>query len=476
MILLSTKFPVIPEFTADVLASMLQDWILESHHYNLPVDYKGESEYDIVSDDEKQVLRIVRTEDKFAAQFSCTDDNSVYVNTYILSSSGETPLVFVQLTKELLKPTPQSYSPLRIPKLMRRIFWEEYGGMDGQILTDDKSLIIRKNNVDIAKKIVLNEELFVNPIVYVSPYLDTGKYATNYEKLASDLLGVAHVVVEGSPYISNVISEATNGENPKDGSVAIFLPTGEKQMFVPKDMVNDGVNNMTKNITTYVRDMMSVVTPGDDFSFQKIRYNYLLSKATELSGGNKELEQLCEDMLADKDSELASLRDELDKCKQDLYTANSKVESLQNALSVSKDDVTGISLSVSEEDLYLGEIKDVILKVLEKEYKAINTDNKAGKSRKAAVLKDILDNNEQTGKDDEIRKVFKESVKDGTLSPDKMSEVERLGFHVSMNGDRHYKVTFNGDARYQISIATTPSDHRAGENLTTTFMNMLFGY
>lgn len=472
MILLSTKFPVISELTPEILSDLLSDWIGSSNHYSLSVDYNGESEYEVSSEDEKQVLKIYRTDDKFAIQLTKTDDTSIYTNTYILSTVGEQPLVFVQLAREFLKPTQQRYSSLRVPKLMRMIFWQEYGGMDGNILVDDKSLIIRRNNMEIAKRIVLNEFSYINPIVYVSPYSDNGTYATNYEKLAADLLGIAHVVVEGSPYISEMISVVTDGKNPQNGNIAIFLPTGERKEFSVEES-----HDLTKHVIGYVRDMMAVVTPGEEFSFQKIRYNYLLSKASELAGGNAELEELCDAMLKEKDDECERLREELDAVKRDLHNANSHVESLQAGLDAAKEDgVSSVQLNVTESDFYPGEMKDVVLKVLKKEYNALNTDKRAGKSRKVSVLKDIVEHNELTGKDEEIEKSFKECVKDGVLQLDKLSEVERLGFQVSLEGKKHHKILFNGDARYQMSVSTTPSDYRAGENLAAAYLNMLFGY
>lgn len=472
MILLSTKFPVIQDLTPDVLSDMLSDWIGGSAHYSLPLDYHGESEYEVASDDGSQVLKIYRIDDKFAVQLTKMDDSSIFTNTYILSIAGDECVVFVQLCRDFLKPTQQRDFPLRIPKLMRMIFWQEYGGLDGNISVDDKSLIIRRNNMGIAKEIVLNECSYMNPIVYVSPYAENGTYATNYEKLASDLLGIAHVVVEGSPYISEMISAVTDDKNPQNGDVTIFLPTGER-----KDFKAATTQDLTKNVVGYVRDIMSVVTPGEEFSFQRIRYNYLLSKASELAGGNSELEELCDAMLKEKDDECEKLRKELDSVKRDLHNANSHVESLQAGLDAAKEDgVAGVQLNVTESEFYDGELKDVILKVLAKEYNSLNTDKRAGKSRKVSVLKDIIDNNPVSGKEAEIQKAFKECVKDGVLQLDKLSDVERFGFQVALDGKKHHKVTFNGDARYQMSVSTTPSDHRAGENLASAYLNMLFGY
>ena len=471
MILLSTKFNVVKDFTPEVLFQLLCNWLNDSAHYDIPIDYHDESDYESSSEDGNQILKIYKTDDKFGVQVAISDENTTHTNTYILSQSDKGNVVFVELSREYLKSTTRCNTMLKIPQLMRQIFWEEYGDMDNDILTDDKSLIIRKHNIDIAKHIILNEKQYMNPIVYVSPYIATGKYATNYERLASDLLGVAHVVVEGNPNISFMVRDMTDGENPYDGAVAVLMPTGERHTFVPKS------DDLTRSIINYVRDATASVAPGEEFSFQKIRYNCLLKKATELSGGNAELEELYDAVLSEKDQELKAANEKIDKLKLDVHNQKAHIDSLNEALNQAKtENKVGIVLATAEDDLYVGEMRDVILKILEKEYKALNTDKKAKTSRKVTLLADILEKNARTGKDTEITKAFKQHFKEGTCNTESMSEIEKLGFSLSKDGNKHYKILFNNDARYQMSVSSTPSDRRAGENLTTSYMNMLFGY
>ncbi|WJW75560.1 hypothetical protein QVG61_00265 [Thiohalobacter sp. IOR34] len=51
--------------------------------------------------------------------------------------------------------------------------------------------------------------------------------------------------------------------------------------------------------------------------------------------------------------------------------------------------------------------------------------------------------------------------------------LEELGFEISGDG-KHYKAIFMGDNRYTVSIPKTSSDHRAGMNLASEIINMLF--
>ena len=470
MVLFSTKFVVSPDLTQDVFIQMLSEWITNSPNYELKIEYVDESEYEVMTDDKSEILRIYRDENRIAVQLSKTDDSSVFTNTYVLKIVDNQSVMFVQLTKEVFEPTLHRDSTVRIPKLMKEIFWQEYGGMDGDIFTDDKSLIIRRNNIDVAKGIVQKTKTYLNPIVYVSPILSTGKYITNYERLASDLLGIAHVVVEGSPFVAEKIGKETENANPSDGAVGIYFPNGKQQIF--KSQKN---NDIGRNIVSYVREAMASVIPGEEFSFHRIRYEHLLEKLNALSGDD-ELARLYDEVLSEKDAQIEELKKDFDNAKKDLLNANAHIESLQSALESSDSEKT-INFDVTESDLYIGEMKDVVLKVLKKEYNAIKDDVKTKTSRKATVLKDILDHNAQTGKDEEIKKSFRESIKSGTLNAEQLSDVERLGFAVVLEGKKHYKITFNNDARYQMAFSSTPSDSQhGGENLASTYMNMLFGY
>lgn len=470
MVLFSTKFVVSSELTQDIFIRMLSEWIASSKHYEISVDYQNEPEYEVATEDKSEVLRIYRDENRIAVQLSKTDDSSVFTNTYVLKVVDERSVMFVELTKEVLQPTMQKDSTIRIPKLMKEIFWQEYGGMDNDIFTDDKSLIIRRNNLNIAKGIVQNTKSYLNPIVYISPILATGKYITNYERLASDLLGIAHVVVEGSPFISDLIGKETENANPSDGSIGIYFPSGEKQIFKSSKSSDIG-----RNIVSYVREAMASVVQGEEFSFYHIRYEHLLDKLNAISGDD-ELAKLYDEVITEKDARINELTRDLDNTKKDLLNANAHVTSLQTALESSSGDKC-VSLNVTESDLYVGEMKDVVLKVLRKEYQSIKDDSRTSKSRKVTVLRDILENNQLTGKDEEIRKSFRDSIKSGTLNAEQLSDVERLGFVVAMEGKKHYKITFNNDSRYQMSFSSTPSDSQhAGENLASSYMNMLFGY
>lgn len=129
---------------------------------------------------------------------------------------------------------------------------------------------------------------------------------------------------------------------------------------------------------------------------------------------------------------------------------------------------------MSEKELYEGEIKDVILKVLERERGLLDNDPNLKASRKFHVLTDIGERNLQTGKAEEIASWLREVIDaSGNLSAQRKRQLIEAGFHIE-NGT-HYKITYNEDSRYTFTLAKTPGDYRANMNTIKDATAALFG-
>jgi hypothetical protein len=123
----------------------------------------------------------------------------------------------------------------------------------------------------------------------------------------------------------------------------------------------------------------------------------------------------------------------------------------------------------AEDDLYEGEIKDLILSVLSEALK-----NQRAGSRRLDVLSDVVEANGYSGlsaaRTEEIKRLLKGY--DGLPSPLRQ-RLMNMGFSITDDG-KHYKLTYYGDGRYQTILAKTPSDHRAGANNALEIAKMMF--
>jgi hypothetical protein len=185
-------------------------------------------------------------------------------------------------------------------------------------------------------------------------------------------------------------------------------------------------------------------------------------------------------MLKDKDDEVRELKKELAEVKQQLLTASAKAESLQGNFNKYNDDKSEniLGFEMTETDLYTDERKDVILKVLQKEYDAMKDDSNLSRSRKFDVLSDVLDHNFPSETDAELVECIRGAFKDGTLHGAGIGRLQAAGFVVEKSGNQsHYRINFNGDQRYEAVFSSTPSDKARGtKNLVSDFTNVLFGY
>lgn len=354
------------------------------------------------------------------------------------------------------------------PILFSLFFWNEYGGDDNGLPTDNQPLMLKKSDVRRVKAIFSDISGFSNPIVYVSPVQETGEYKIDINKVARALQGQAHVLVESSPVASEEIAKYTEHANPYNGSIRIYTSDGGQETLLC------GGAGADVNLVMKVRKMLSHVAPDEYCDPDKIRQKYVFAKFSD-----SKLAEQCENLLRDRDEEINRLRSENEELKSAMFSAQNKAESLQNNLD-SKISSDGLFLrfELTEKDLYDGETAAVVLKVLRKELDSMKDDPNLSKSRKFDVLSDILDHNFPCTTDADLVKCIRSAFSDGVLTKEGIGCLRASGFDVE-KGDRkaHYKVTFKGDERYVAMFSSTPSDKRRGtKNCISDFVNVLFGY
>lgn len=477
MLLLNTQFNIENAVTRRMLFEIARKWLATSSFYSLElnselIDWNEESgEHTAETEDGSEKAFIGNYKDAFVLQFIMHDDSeaAVFTTTYVLDDTIEQHVLHFSQDKSLtgISSSPSTRQRINLPVIMKDIFWNEYGAMDACLPTEDKPFVFRKSDVDLAVGIVQNKYDFMNPVVYVSPDMHNGSYTVNCNMLAQYLMGQAHVVVEGSPIIANMIKDKVNCENAFNGNVKIYTPGGQALNLQPK-----ADSNFNFDIINAVRNMQTRTRIDDRYDVSRLKQNYMLSKI----GSDTEVYKLCESMLADKDAAINQLKNELSNAKRDLSSANCKIQNLQNSFDKVRDSADKtVHLELTENEWYAHEIRDIVLKVLQKEFDSIGNDPKVQRSRKYTVLKDILDHNEPDASHVDFVNVLKSAFKDGSLTKEGISALQAAGFNVT-KGKEHYHVTFNNDDRYIGIFAVTPSDVRASKNGVSEFSNLLFGY
>ncbi len=482
MVLFNTQFYVNTDFDRRILLKFLKEWLISSKRYvflNQEIDSIKEDElnYDKIfeADSDKnpeihQELMLYDMKDACSIHLKVIEGSDIFTNTYVLRGS----VMAISLSKYSKEATiQQSQTQVNIPKLMRQIFWEEYGGMDGDLPTDDKVICIRKSNVQTAADIITGNVKHINPVVYISTY-QNGRYPLVADMLAQDLVGIAHVVAEGSPVVSKSIYNILDDENkdrlPKDGQVCVFMPNGDRVAF-NEDNYNSHV--LSKTIKNSLYQAMAMKDVPQEFSFQHIKQGCILGKYKD----NDELTELFDSVIADKDNEIAELEDKIKDLTAKVMNLQAKEDSMQKKYLITDNgsDTECVKLVAGEKELYPGEINDVILKLIASTVKSMSGDSTLESSRKYHVLSNLLTLNTVTGQDILISKTLDSALKNGEISGETARQLSAYGFKI-IPCKKHTKIQFGDDERYVAMLSNTVSDYRAGNNIASIYRNLLFGF
>lgn len=471
MTLLNTRFYVDRSLSRQKFLNFVRQWIVGSSAVDVSLEgfdfdcesFENESE-------SHQRIEICNYSDIFLLSYICPGNGgSVYSTRYVLDDKSDKPSMYLSQTKSFTKATlNDKQESVDIPEPIKQLFWNEYGGDDNGLITDSSPIVLRKTDAEKAKAILDNADKYLNPIVYVSPIQATGDYNVDYNAVARDLQGQAHVIVENSPVAANAIADITNKANPYNGSARIYTPDGQHETILC------GGQDSENRIVSKVREILSHVETDDRFDADKIRQKHMLSKFSD-----SEMAKLCEDMLADKDSEIRKLRSQIEELSYLKYEAVAKAEGLKNNLETKQaESQKSLGFEITESDLYDGEISTVILKVLQKEYDNMKDDPNLSKCRKFDVLSDILDHNFPCTTDADLVECIRSAFKDGVLTKEGIGRLQSSGFTiVKAARNAHYRVTYNNDDRYVCMFSATPSDKkRSAKNCVADFANVLFGY
>lgn len=365
------------------------------------------------------------------------------------------------------------------PRLMKKILELGYGAKDNNLLISDKEILINEYNLQMAENIIGGKTKYLLPVVYVTKRFTDNETIFDTRELAKDLAGTAHVIVEENTDITFKLKEKMNGNNPFNGAVHIYYTDKVGTRIVPDEFSK--ANTFRFKIVNSVCRRLALVKIDDKYTWGTIKYQKLLEKYKQDKLESSELENEYEEILKLKEKEHVQQIDdmELEHAQQvenmelELNELRSKVQNYEYAFQNRKKEQTGnIAFDCNEEEFFEGEIKDMILKLLQSEKKKMDADPNQKGWRKYHLLENLLQNNKIIGKGKELE----EELKDILTRIDKIGSKDRkrlreLGFVSKEN--KHNKLYFHGDGRYFIPLGKTPSDSRAASNSASTAINTI---
>lgn len=465
MLLCSSRIPVSEELTVDAFVALAVEWVTSSRNYSFdPFEWDGSTDYTCFG--KKQEIFQVGLFDEesiCAVHFKAIDNREITWTTDFILDYKNCILAF-QLYRDAPEDIDYVHPVFSLPSLVKKIISAGYAASDKGLEVTDRPILVHEEDVDEMAKIILRNVIYNMPVVYMSCESD-GHCIVNPYMVAEKLNGVAHVVFETTRSVSFSLRDKTDGNNPYAGAVEFFYSNGSRR-FLPTQLSGTHSHKVYTIVNT-VFEHLNQLRVEDRFSWSQLQSNKLrkqlsatIQKKEQDSKEYELLEHTYEDILAEKDSQIKRLSDQLS-------SANNTIRQLEAQLSV-VERTPALVVGV-EQDLYPFEQQSFLMELLEKEFGSV-----ANNSRKQHILNSLIAANRCENTVDEKRTRIKACLHGYTkMTPAISKELEEIGFILSEAG-KHIKLVFGEDSRYTGTLSKTGSDHRAGDNTAHDLIRSIF--
>lgn len=467
MLCFATEIPVSDDESSAYFQQTVINWLLGSPHSTLvKLDLEKifqTGSWSLRKGNEFVESLSVRSDhaDSSAVRYTKNDGELVWQTVIAHSkSSGET-WVSVRVSCESTHPTvrlPIAKKPIIVRTLLRELG----GANDGELEVLASCHRLSNTEIDLAARMILGKSGARLPIVYVSARFD-GDYIIDANRLASDLAGMAHVVVEPNRQFSLRLKLEADSKNVYGGNVGVYWPNGVgKRMFSLRSQ-EESSWELAKAIFEEVRTALINRRPLESCTWASIQERHSKNAFEELkASGSNEIEKYIDAF----DDELQSKVTRLEDAEREISRLHSELSRLEAHGSRGGDIVIS---SGPEQNLYPNEIPLVVLDAL-REY----GDRVSEESRRKHIVTAILNANDAIPKDADYRSRLKELLRGfRSMDPRTRRSLEDLGFEISEDG-KHFKLIFRGDQRYTFTLPKSGSDHRGGLNAAGDIARLLF--
>ncbi|MCG5260097.1 hypothetical protein EM868_06785 [Cupriavidus gilardii] len=467
MISFATELPLKATTTTDHFFAAIREWILGSPHSMFRsedlLEFGGANEWSQARSQER--LEFLRPDphsnSSAAIRYSSAQGGLEWVSTVVFWHAGSTAWIGIRVSCESNRPSAR-LPVAKKPFLVRTILNRLQPGLDGELQTSDKPILLANSEVPLAARCISGHTGSYLPIVYVSAQF-RGGYAVNVDALAKTLSGMAHVVVEPNRPFSLRLMEEVKGENVFGGSAGIYWPSsGGRRSFFDRRFYSSS-KDVERDIYEEVRKALVNRRPQPLGTWASIQEQVSRSTIAKLrQAGSTQLDEYIENF----DKELGAKQQALEDAEREIARLGAEVRRFQATSPMQ----AGLSLITSpEQDLYAGEISDIVHDALEDAMSRVPEG-----SRRQHVLTRLVAANPRRGDGEAIRGKIKALLRDYRSMDAKVrGALQELGFEISEEG-KHIKVCFQGDDRYTYILPKTGSDNRGGLNSANEICRKFF--
>lgn len=383
MITYTTKFPVNNSLTKEEFIKTVIKWNQGSQHDKIDcVKWDGKS-HDLKWEQDEISLEFIEvdTDSIIASRLKKEDEHGIWTTDFVLNTEKKYLSVSVAMvTTEFTTDFAPTFYP---PYFVKLIVYSGYSGEDSFLHVSQKAH--PASECEEAVQSVCDKRMeMALPIVYITRLKETSS-EFNVDDLAFKLQGVAHVIYESEESATKLSFNIDNG-NAYENRALIFYPSAKKQVDVIE---------CCEKSKEYIEN--HIINAVYSYMIQRVRKNIdtwdgILNEQLHLR--NIELLKSKETVEEENDYLYEEFGDQLKKMEETNAKQNNEIQRLTaeiQGLRMKFSDRSQIPIIVAgeETDFYEGEIKEIILEILE-EYKK----NCHEGSRRQHVIEDILQCNE----------------------------------------------------------------------------------
>lgn len=463
-----SEFPVERTRTATDFLDGVRTWLLGSPHTAFEagdLDALGSAtECRVTKGAESlEALRAESTtEETQGVRHIIRDDGLEWVTTVVFSRTGFDSWIGIRTSCESHHPAvrlPAAKKPILVRVLLERLG----GSSDGMLRVGSSPTRLENADIEIAADLIGGRMECRLPIIYVSAGFQGG-HSLDVDRLAADMAGMAHVIVEPNRAFSVRLKLEVNSENVYGGTVGVYWPdAGGRRSFFTRA----GFGYQADLYRAIFEEVRTALT--NRRALDRCTWAYLQESASRhtieglKSSGSQELDKYVETF----DIELTAKEQRLAEAEKEIARLRNELRIYEARLAAG----TGSLLQAgTEQDLYPHEVSRVVRDALSEARDRVPTD-----SRRQHVLHAILAAN-PAGEDvaGRLRAELKELLRASRdLDARTRRGLEDMGFAITDDG-KHYKLVFQGDDRYTFTLAKSGGDHRGGLNAASDISRLLF--
>lgn len=457
MLLYSTMLTVKNTLTKEKFIQLVIKWNQESQYEeNVIPGLVWDGQMNVKYGDDQHWLEIeeYRNGNTVAIRYQKVEENGwIWNSDYVMNFA--TGKMHIQLDRSFTGDANDLDQEFSTPHFLTFLIEEGHLQADGDLPVAREPIYIGKNNSELLAKVIKGESSYQLPVVYVSK-TKRGQDPVDVNLLASKLKGVAHVLVQEGPNYD----EASKELNEHYGAVGVYYPNKAVQPkhFWYKDTAAQRKNMLESVIyavMTYCNCQQVDGAYTWDGVLNAISRDRLECQREEREQAETEKEQVYSEF----DDELKTLQERIDSLTQENEALRAENAGLHSKFG--EMDKRPVLVMGDEEDLYPGEIKELVLSVLADELER----RVAKRSRRSDVFSDLIGKNDYQGVYQKKKAEIQRILKNYTIMDAKTRKaLQDFGFRIEEDG-KHYRLTFFGDDRYKTTVAKTPSDARAGKNI-----------